>query len=160
MKLNRLRCPNCGADFENVDVTEDQKLFKCTRLGCGATFVLDQGVRFADVKQAEAEKIGHFREEMKLALYPFDRHLAGHYAEDILTIIPDGSLPSPGTDVGLTAGETQGKPMLTVSRIEDVPRILAWLNGLPDGRIFDNAMELVQRVLPRCALVSLRVHEG
>ncbi len=56
-----------------------------------------------------------------------------HDANAILTIIPDGSLPSPGTDVGLTAGETQGKPMLTVSRIEDVPRILAWLNGLPDG---------------------------
>ena len=44
----------------------------------------------------------------------------------ILTIIPEGSQPSPGTDVGLVAGETLDKPMLTA-------RILAWLSGLPDG---------------------------
>ena len=54
-------------------------------------------------------------------------------ADAILTIIPEGSQPSPGTDVGLIAGETLDKPMLTVSGIEDVPRILAWLSGLPDG---------------------------
>ncbi len=89
MKLTRLRCPNCGADFENVDVTEDQKVFKCTRLGCGASFILDQGVKFADIKQADAEKIEHYREELKRSLSPFDRHLAGRYAENILTILPD-----------------------------------------------------------------------
>ena len=54
-------------------------------------------------------------------------------ADAILTIIPGGSLPSPGTDVGLAAGETLGKPMLTVSGIKDVPQILSWLNSLPDG---------------------------
>ncbi len=54
-------------------------------------------------------------------------------ADAILTIIPDGSLPSPGTDAGLAAGEILGKPMLTISGIEDVPRILKWLNSLPDG---------------------------
>ena len=54
-------------------------------------------------------------------------------ADAILTIIPESSLPSPGTDVGLAAGETLGKPMLTVSGIEDVPRILTWLNSLPEG---------------------------
>ena len=54
-------------------------------------------------------------------------------ADAILTIIPDGSLPSPGTDVGLSAGETMEKPMLTVSGIGDVPRILAWLDTLPVG---------------------------
>ncbi len=89
MKLTRLRCPNCGADFENIDVTEDQKVFKCTRLGCGASFILDQGIRFADIKQADAEKIEHYREELKRSLSPFDRHLAGRYAENILAILPD-----------------------------------------------------------------------
>ena len=89
MKLTRLRCPNCGADFENIDVTEDQKVFKCTRLGCGASFILDQGIRFADIKQAEAEKIRHYREELKRSLSPFDRHLAGRYAGNILAILPD-----------------------------------------------------------------------
>ena len=54
-------------------------------------------------------------------------------ADAILTIIPEGSLPSPGTDTGLSAGEEMGKPMLTVSGMEDVPRILAWLDRLPDG---------------------------
>ena len=54
-------------------------------------------------------------------------------ADAILTIIPGGSLPSPGTDVGLAAGETLGKPMLTVSGIKDVPQILSWLNSLLDG---------------------------
>ena len=53
-------------------------------------------------------------------------------ADAILTIIPEGSLPSPGTDVGLSAGETMEKPMLTVEGVDDVPRILAWLNSLPD----------------------------
>ena len=54
-------------------------------------------------------------------------------ADAILTIIPEGSQPSPGTDVGLTAGEMLDKPMLTIHGIEDVPRILAWLAELPDG---------------------------
>ena len=54
-------------------------------------------------------------------------------ADAILTIIPEGSQPSPGTDVGLVAGETLDKPMLTVAGIEDVPRILAWLSSLLDG---------------------------
>ena len=54
-------------------------------------------------------------------------------ADAILTIIPEGSQPSPGTDVGLTAGEMLDKPMLTIHGIEDVPRIHAWLAELPDG---------------------------
>ena len=54
-------------------------------------------------------------------------------ADAILTIIPERSSPSPGTDVGLTAGEALDKPMLTVSGIADVPRIMEWLDILPDG---------------------------
>ncbi|MDO5133919.1 MAG: putative molybdenum carrier protein [Eubacteriales bacterium] len=50
----------------------------------------------------------------------------------ILTIIPDGSLSSPGTDVGLKEGESLHKPMYTAYGPEDVPGILTWLRGLPD----------------------------
>lgn len=53
-------------------------------------------------------------------------------ADAILTIIPTRSSPSPGTDVGLSAGERLEKPMLTVSGTGDVSRILAWLDSLPD----------------------------
>ncbi len=54
-------------------------------------------------------------------------------ADAILTIIPAGSSSSPGTEVGLSAGEQLEKPMLTVSGTEDIPRILAWLDNLPEG---------------------------
>lgn len=54
-------------------------------------------------------------------------------ADAILTIMPEGSQPSPGTDVGLAAAEALGKPMLTVSGLDDVPRVLAWLSELPNG---------------------------
>lgn len=55
-------------------------------------------------------------------------------ADAILTIIPEGSQPSPGTDIGLSEGEKLEKPMLTVSGMDDVPKILVWLDRLP-GRI-------------------------
>ena len=54
-------------------------------------------------------------------------------ADAILTIIPGGSLPSPGTDIGLSIGEGMGKPMLTVSGEADILRIKDWLESLPDG---------------------------
>ena len=53
-------------------------------------------------------------------------------ADAILTIIPADSTASPGTNVGVSAGELLAKPMLTVSGPEDIPRILAWLDTLPD----------------------------
>lgn len=51
----------------------------------------------------------------------------------ILTIIPDGARPSPGTDVGLKEGEALHKPMYTASGPEDVLNIVKWLDSLPDG---------------------------
>ena len=51
----------------------------------------------------------------------------------ILTIIPANSERSPGTDLGLKEGMSLGKPMLTVSGVRDVPEIIRWINGLPDG---------------------------
>ena len=54
-------------------------------------------------------------------------------SDAILTIIPAGSMHSPGTDVGLEEGRLLGKPMYTAAGPEDVPAILRWINDLPDG---------------------------
>ena len=54
-------------------------------------------------------------------------------ADAILTIIPADSSESKGTDVGLKAGNELGKPMITVSGRRDLPEIISWLQGLPDG---------------------------
>ena len=51
----------------------------------------------------------------------------------ILTIIPDGSTRSRGTEVGLSEGRRLGKPMYTASGLDDVPGIIQWLSGLPEG---------------------------
>ena len=89
MKLTRLRCPNCGADFENIDLEKGQKIFKCTRLGCGASFIIDQGIKFADIQKAEADKIRQYRNELSSSISPFNRTLAARHAEDILSILPN-----------------------------------------------------------------------
>lgn len=51
----------------------------------------------------------------------------------ILTIIPEGSAKSQGTQVGLEEGEHLGKTMFTVAGLKDVPEILRWISTLPDG---------------------------
>ena len=51
----------------------------------------------------------------------------------ILTIIPEGSAKSQGTQVGLEEGEHLGKPMFTAAGLKDVPEILRWISTLPDG---------------------------
>ena len=51
----------------------------------------------------------------------------------ILTIIPEGAAHSAGTEVGLEEGRRLGKPMYTASGLADVPGIIQWLSGLPEG---------------------------
>ena len=50
----------------------------------------------------------------------------------ILTIMPESSGLSQGTEVGLAEGEMLGKPMLTVTGPDDVPEIIRWISTLPD----------------------------
>ena len=50
----------------------------------------------------------------------------------ILTIIPESTESSPGTDVGLKEGKDLGKLMYTAVGLEDVPGIIRWINDLPD----------------------------
>lgn len=51
----------------------------------------------------------------------------------ILTIIPEGSSKSNGTQIGLEEGMRFGKPMCTVTGLDDIQEIIRWLNSLPDG---------------------------
>ena len=54
-------------------------------------------------------------------------------ADAILTIIPEGSGESEGTEVGVREGEHLQKPMFTARSIEDAEDILRWLDSLPDN---------------------------
>ena len=54
-------------------------------------------------------------------------------ADAILTIIPENSSESEGTNVGLAEGEYLGKPMYTATGLEDVPGIIQWISTLPEG---------------------------
>lgn len=87
MKLTRVRCTNCGADFENVE--EGQTVFHCTRMGCGATFVVAQGRKFSEADAADSEKMQKLRSALKQSLSPFDREQAGLYAGQILAMVPE-----------------------------------------------------------------------
>ncbi len=89
MDIIRLRCTNCGANFSNVDLNVGQQFYRCNKIGCGATFAINQGAKFADVDNKEADKVSLYRSEIKKALSPFQRDLARTYAENILAMIPE-----------------------------------------------------------------------
>ncbi len=54
-------------------------------------------------------------------------------SDAILTIIPEGSKSSPGTETGLAEGEALGKPMYTAVGTDDILDIVKWVKSLPDG---------------------------
>lgn len=85
-QLIRIRCTNCGADFDSV--REDQQIFSCTRFGCGATFRISQGKAFYHTEKEKAAKIANHRAAMTQALrsYQFDAVL--QYASVIIGLIP------------------------------------------------------------------------
>ena len=64
-------------------------------------------------------------------------------ADAILTIVPEGSGTSGGTELGVQEGIRLGKPMFTAQSVEDVPRIVAWLRSLvtdrAEGKLNDDA---------------------
>ena len=55
-------------------------------------------------------------------------------ADAILTIVPEGSGTSGGTELGVQEGIRLGKPMFTARSAEDVPEIVAWLRSLAADR--------------------------
>ena len=53
-------------------------------------------------------------------------------SDAILTIMPYTIVSSPGTDVGLKEGMLLSKPMYTAEGFKDVPKIIMWIQNLPD----------------------------
>lgn len=51
----------------------------------------------------------------------------------ILTIMPEKTVFSPGTNVGLEEGIILSKPMYTAEGLTDVPDIVSWIQSLPYG---------------------------
>ena len=51
----------------------------------------------------------------------------------MLTIIPDNSGKSKGTELGLSEGNTLNKPMYTATSLDEVPEVKKWLESLPDN---------------------------
>ena len=64
-------------------------------------------------------------------------------ADAILTIVPEGSRVSEGTDLGVQEGIRLGKPMFTARSVSDVSAIVAWLRALAadrgDGKLNEEA---------------------
>ena len=87
MKMLRIRCTSCGADFDNVEA--DQQIFRCTRKGCGAVFMVEQGRKFFDIEEMQAQHIQKLREGLKNSLTPFTAVQAKLYAGQILAMIPE-----------------------------------------------------------------------
>ena len=63
-------------------------------------------------------------------------------ADAILTIVPEGSGASGGTDLGVQEGIRLGKPMFTAQSVEDVSEIVAWLQSLAAGWAGSGGIEL------------------
>lgn len=88
----------------------------------------------------------------------------------ILTIIPDGSTRSRGTEVGLSEGRRLGKPMYTASGLADVPGIIQWLRGLPEGIVLcvggprasecDGAYDTARAILEKIACDQVDRYRG
>lgn len=50
----------------------------------------------------------------------------------ILTIIPERTGSSPGTEIGLAEGEALGKPMYNAAGMDDINDIVKWVDSLSD----------------------------
>ena len=89
-QMERIRCTSCGADFEDYD--PEAKVMQCTRLGCGATFVIDQGKQFDKVQVDHEEEITKLRKLLKQAIEARDALRMADYATKIRVLIPDDAL--------------------------------------------------------------------
>ena len=61
-------------------------------------------------------------------------------AQAILTIMPEGSGESKGTELGVQEGMELGKPMFTARGVEDVAKIAAWLHSLAAGGVAESGV--------------------
>ena len=59
-------------------------------------------------------------------------------AQAILTIMPEGSGESKGTELGVQEGIELGKPMFTARGVEDADEIAEWLRSVAAGRLAES----------------------
>lgn len=86
MKLQMIRCTQCGASFDDYD--PKARVIKCKRMGCGALFVVEQGVEFASVEEQKALKIGDLRKAMERAIHSNNKNLIQSHATKIAAMLP------------------------------------------------------------------------
>lgn len=87
MELRRVRCTQCGADFDRFDPTV--RMMRCNRMGCGAVFVVEQGVKFAEVDNKAADEIGKLRKAMENAIAAHNQELIFRHATSVQEMLPD-----------------------------------------------------------------------
>ena len=61
-------------------------------------------------------------------------------AQAILTIMPEESGESKGTELGVQEGMELGKPMFTARGVEDAAKIAAWLRSLASGGVAESGV--------------------
>ena len=80
-------------------------------------------------------------------------------ADAILTIVPEGSGVSEGTDLGVQEGIRLGKPMFTARSVSDVSAIVAWLRALAadrgDGKLNEEAAPVQKKLNEEAAPVQI-----
>ena len=118
MTIQRLRCTSCGADFENIEA--EQQVFRCTRKGCGAVFLVEQGKKFSDIEEMKAQQIQKLREGLKNSLQPFHAEQVRLYAKEILAMIPEDYRAR----AALCLEVFQERGLLRLQRSDDEVRLL------------------------------------
>lgn len=92
MELERIRCLNCGAEYDDYDLQADR--LKCTRIGCGAEFLIPRAKQFAQEQIDHEKVITNLRRLLDSAVLDQDSTLMEKHALDILKLIQDDALAS------------------------------------------------------------------
>ena len=85
--LERIRCTKCGAEFEEID--ENAHFMRCTRMGCGATFVIRQAKEFAKAEIDHTSDIQNLRQLLAEAVRHNDPKAMEASAQNIRMWVPD-----------------------------------------------------------------------
>jgi DNA-directed RNA polymerase subunit RPC12/RpoP len=85
--LERIRCTKCGAEFEEID--ESAPFMRCTRIGCGATFVIRQAKEFAKAEIDHTSDIRNLRQLLLEAAAHNDLKAMEASAQNIRMWVPD-----------------------------------------------------------------------
>lgn len=92
MELERIKCTKCGGEFTDYD--PQASVMQCSRIGCGATFVIRQGREFAKVQIDHETDIANLRSLLMDAVGEFNPVRMEDFALDILKLIPEDAIAS------------------------------------------------------------------